>query len=118
MVKPLVDDDIGGDIAFIATGGVSAGLDRWHAWGDGGPFGTLNIYHNRIVITHRFPRRRYEFARADITKIGVEYTLWIFRRVRIFHNRTDYPPYISFASWTTDEVLEGFRRIGYPVAGD
>ena len=114
-MKPVVDDDISSDLAFIATGGLSVGLDRWHAWSDGGPLAKLSIYRNRTVITHRFPRRRYEFLRDDITKIGIEYTLWIFRRIRIFHKRPDYPPYVSFASWTTDEVLEGFRRAGYPL---
>jgi hypothetical protein len=105
--------DQNGEIGFIDRGGMEAG-DSWLiSRPDGGPWSTLEIYRNRLVLKGAFRAKIYDFARDDITKIVVGG--WLFSHIRICHTRQDYPPYITFSSFHLDSLVEGFRRVGYPV---
>jgi hypothetical protein len=104
-----------GDVGFIDTGGLAVGQDAFHSRTDGAPTATLSIYRNRLVIADRLPGRIYDFTRGDVARIVHEDLFWPSRIVRIVHTRTDYPPYIAFSPLNPDQVLESFRRVGYPV---
>jgi hypothetical protein len=108
-------NDTDGDIGFIDTGGLAAGQGAFHCRAGGAPTVTLAIYRNRLVIKDNFPRFIYDFARNDILRIVHEDLFWLSRVVRIVHTRADYPPYIAFSPLNPDQVLEGFRRVGYTV---
>jgi hypothetical protein len=109
---PVVTDR-DGDIGFIDTGGLAAGQNWFYSRQDGGPWSTLAIYRNRLVITGLFLGTPYDFARSEVDKIAVEG--WFSSCIRIYHLRRDYPPYIAFWPFSLDSVIEGFRRVGYSV---
>ena len=107
--------DPDGDVGFIDTGKLSAGQDTFHSPTDRAPTATLAIYRNRLIITDRFPRRIYDLARSDVIRIVEEDVFWLFRQLRIVHARRDYPPFIAFSPLNPEQVIEGFRRVGYTV---
>jgi hypothetical protein len=108
--KGITDRD--GDIGFVDTGAVAAGQSWFFSRAGGGPRSTLAIYRNRLLISGGL-FEPYEFARGDVTKVAVQGL--VSRYVRIYHTRRDYPPYITFSPLSFESVIEGFRRVGYPI---
>jgi hypothetical protein len=80
---------------------------------DNGPWTTLEIYQYRVILRSAF-RANIDLAKEDITKIAIEDGL-VGDKIRIYHTRRDYPPYIRFTTFHLDSVVEGFRRVGYEV---
>ena len=113
METPRNESD--GDIGFIDTGGLTAGQDAMHCRTGRAPTATLSIYRNRLVITERSPRLIYDFARSEVVRIVHKDLFWLSRQLQVVHTRADYPSYIAFSPLNPDQVLDGFRRVGYPV---
>lgn len=103
-----------GDVGFIDSGALAAGVDAFRCSADRHPFATFAIYRNRLILSSPL-RRTYEFAPGDITRIALENSLLLAEQIRIVHTRSDYPAYIAFSPLNPDLVLDGLRRVGYSV---
>jgi hypothetical protein len=105
------DED--GEIGFIDTGAIAAGPNWFLCYPDNGPWSTLAIYRNRLVLKGPFRSIRYDLARSEVARVVVEG--WLSSHIRIHHTRHDYPPYITFSPLNLDLVVDGLRRVGYLV---
>src|ERR1041385_4293461 len=96
--------DADGDVGFVDSGSLNLG--------NRAPSAKIQIYRNRLVIGDRFPRQVYDFARSDVIRVELS---WLGDGVRIIHSRCDCPSEIVFYPLNLEQVIAGFRRVGYPV---
>jgi hypothetical protein len=95
------------------TGGFRVGRSALLALNATWPFGTLQIHHDRLVLSTLF--RRYTFLRESIVALSVFSGLFS-RGLRIEHSVPDYPRFIVFWSSHMSRLQQRLGEAGYVLA--
>jgi hypothetical protein len=100
---------------IVETGGFCVGRNRWLAWYGSVPFGTLEIYPDRLVLDVTW--RSFTFRRSAIVALS-QIRLFFIPCLRILHSVSDDPRFIVFSSFYPSRVRQQLEAAGYSLYGE
>ena len=99
-------------ILYEEIGGLRKGQNFWLAGNTTWPFAKIEIYEDKIIITHLFSRK-LEFQKHEINYIEKYRGFLPFSKgIRIDHNKAGMSPFILFWSFSVNRLISKITERG------